>query len=86
MMTSVKEINKEFNLAKKHFKKAIELGKRNLIIGEVNFPKGEKKIIKERLKKLAKIESSSGGKSIILGDETSLPDFDKGGYMKKRGE
>jgi hypothetical protein len=43
MMTSTKEVNKHFGLAKWHFKRAIELAKSNLIIGEVTFP-AEKKV------------------------------------------
>lgn len=62
MMTNVKEIFKEFNLAKKHFKKAIELAKKSIVIGEVNFPRSEKKIVKERLKKLAKATPEPEGK------------------------
>ena len=41
-IVNIKEVLKEFNLAKKHFKKAIELAKKNMIVGEVNFP-GDKK-------------------------------------------
>ena len=54
-IVNVKEIFKEFNLAKKHFKKAVELAKKSVVVGEINFPRGERKIVKERLKKLAKI-------------------------------
>jgi len=35
MMTSMKEIYKEFNEAKRHFKKAIELAKKSMIVGEI---------------------------------------------------
>jgi hypothetical protein len=68
MITNVKEIYKDFNLARKHFKKAIELAKKNLIVGEINFPKGEKKIVKERLKKLAKVTPEAEGKDLPDGD------------------
>jgi len=42
-VVNVKEIYKEFNLAKKHFKKAIELAKKNVVIGEIHFAGAEKK-------------------------------------------
>ncbi len=61
-VVNVKEIYKEWNLAKRHFKRAIELGKKNIVVGEICFPKGEKKIVKERLKKLAKVTPELEGK------------------------
>ncbi len=42
-VVNVKEIYKEWNLSKKHFKKAIELGKKSIVVGEINFPGSEKK-------------------------------------------
>jgi hypothetical protein len=44
MMTNIREINQNFRLAKKYFSKAIELAKKNLIIGEVNFPSAPKAV------------------------------------------
>jgi hypothetical protein len=44
MLTSVKEIYKDFNLARKHFKRAIELAKKNMIVGEIHFPTKRKDI------------------------------------------
>jgi len=59
MMVGIKEIRQEFNAAKKHFNRAIELAKKNVVVGEINFPGKEKKIIKERLKKPAKVTPES---------------------------
>lgn len=75
MMTSVKEIHKEFNEAKRHFKRAIELAKKNLIVGELIFSTDEKKI-KIRVKKV-KVAPEPEGKA-------DLADLDKDGYMSKR--
>ncbi len=77
-VVNIKEIYKEYYLAKKHFKKAIELAKKSVVVGEINFPTKEKKIVRERLKKLAKIAPE--GKT----DDSILPDLDKDGYMNKR--
>jgi predicted RNA-binding protein (virulence factor B family) len=41
--STLEELKKEFNLAKKHFKKAIELAKKNLVVGEIHFAGSEKK-------------------------------------------
>lgn len=57
-VVNVKEIFKEFNLAKKHFKKAIELAKKSVIVGEINFPGVVKKV---RVRK-AKITPDPEGK------------------------
>jgi len=59
MMTSVKEVNRLFRDAKRSFGKAIELAKRNLIVGEVNFP-SEKKAKPRK-------------KAAAAGEETSTP-------------
>ena len=61
-VVNVKEIFKEFNLAKKHFKKAVDLAKKSIVVGEIIFPAKEKKIIKERLKKLVKVVPETEGK------------------------
>jgi len=42
MMTSVKEVNRLFRDAKRSFGKAINLAKKNMIVGEVNFPSEKK--------------------------------------------
>lgn len=64
-VVNVKEIYKEFNLAKKHFKKAVELAKKNLVVGEIHFAGSEKK---PRARK-AKVTPEPEGKE--------LPDLDK---------
>ena len=69
MMTDVKEINKYFKAAKWNFGKAIELAKKNLIVGSVNFPTVEKKA---RVKKGNPVSPEN------------LPDADRKGYMKER--
>jgi len=63
-MIEIKELNKELKLAMKHFKNAVGMAKRNMIIGEVNFPAKEKKVVKQRLKKLAKVTPETEGKEI----------------------
>jgi len=47
---NVKEVYKEFNLAKKHFKKAVELAKKSVIIGEINFPSTPKAVRTKKTK------------------------------------
>jgi len=42
MIQSSKEILKEFNLAIKHFRNAVKMAKKNLIIGEVTFQTSSK--------------------------------------------
>jgi len=37
MITDLKEINKYLRAAKQNFNKAIELAKKNVIVGEINF-------------------------------------------------
>jgi len=71
-IVNVKEIYKEFNLAKKHFKKAIELAKKNIIVGEIHYAGTEKKT---RVRKV---------KATPAPEMKDLPDLDKGGYMSKR--
>lgn len=68
----VKEIYKEFNLAKKHFKKAVDLAKKNIVVGEIHYMETEKK---PRARKV-KVAPEPEGKE--------LPNLDKGGYMSKR--
>ncbi len=72
MMTDVKEVNKHYRLAKWHFNKAIELGKKNIVVGEIHFAGTEKK---PRTRKV-KVAPEPEGKE--------LPDLDKDGYMSKR--
>jgi hypothetical protein len=64
-ITNVKEIYKEFNLSKKHFKKAMELAKKNIVVGEINFAGTQPK---PRVRK-AKVAPAPEGKD--------LPDLDK---------
>lgn len=74
MMTQVKEIYREFNLAKKHFIKAVELAKKSVIVGEINFPETGKKARERKIK-------------VTLEPEVKdLPDVDKEStfYGKKR--
>ena len=47
MMTSVKEVNRLFRDAKRSFNKAIELAKRSMIVGEVNFPSEKKQKVRK---------------------------------------
>lgn len=56
----VREINKEFNLAKKHFKKAVELAKKSVVVGEINFPGAEKKVRVRRAKIMPGAEGREG--------------------------
>jgi len=70
MMVEIKNVLKEFNLAKKHFKKAVELGKKNVVVGQINFAGTPIKI------RVRKAKVAPEGKE--------LPDLDKDGYMKKR--
>ena len=42
MITDLKEINKYLRAAKQNFNKAIELAKKNIIVGEINFHMIEK--------------------------------------------
>jgi len=44
MMTNAKEVNKYFRAAKWNFNKAIELAKKSMVIGSVNFPSGPKAV------------------------------------------
>jgi hypothetical protein len=44
MIQNAKEIQKEFNLAIRHFRNAVKMAKKNLIIGEINFPTKRKDI------------------------------------------
>ena len=74
MMIDVKEINKEFKLAMKHFKMAMDLAKVNFIVGQyVVNSATEKKARKPRAQKTKE-------------DPKNLPDMDKSGYMKKRAK
>jgi hypothetical protein len=50
MITNLQEINKEYRLAMKHFKKAIELAKKSIVVGEINFPTPEKKVRAKKVK------------------------------------
>ncbi len=78
MMTDVKEVNKHYRLAKWHFNKAVELGKKNLLVGEVNFPGADKK---------ARVRKAPRSRSEISTPELEgkiLADLDKNGYMSKR--
>ena len=75
MMTTTKEVKKEFALAKKHFNRAIELAKKNMIIGNVQFVGTAEK--KTRVRK-SRVKPEP--------EEKNLPDLDKDGYMKKGGE
>ena len=73
MITSLKEINKEFALARKHFKNGIELARKNIIVGEIIMSgPTEKKPRTPRAKKAK--------------EPKDLPDLDKDGYMNKRGK
>ena len=73
---NIKEIFKEFNLAKKHFKKAVELGKKNVVVGQINFAGTP---IKVRTRK-AKVTPAPEGKD--------LPDLDKDNkfFNRKKSE
>jgi hypothetical protein len=57
-ITNVKEIQKEFNLAIRHFRNAVKMAKHNLIIGEVNFQTAPKPV---RTRK-AKVTPETEGK------------------------
>jgi len=50
MITDAREISRYFKAAKWNFNKAIELAKRSVIVGEVNFPGAEKKAKVKRAK------------------------------------
>lgn len=81
-IVNVKEIYKEFGLAKKHFKKAIELAKGSVVIGEIHFPGTT---IKVRTRKV-KVTPETEGKAVTVGNagKADLADLDKDGYMSKR--
>lgn len=64
-IVNVKEIYKEFNLAKKHFKKAVDLAKKSIVVGEISFAGSA---MKPRVRK-AKVAPAPEGKD--------LPDLDK---------
>lgn len=49
MMIKVNEVNKYLRAAKWNFNKAIELARKNMIVGEINFPP-EKKVRTPRRK------------------------------------
>jgi hypothetical protein len=50
MMTNSKDVLKEFNLALKHFRNAVKMAKKNLIIGEVNFQTAPKTVRTRKVK------------------------------------
>lgn len=50
MIQNAKEIQKEFNLAIRHFRNAVKMAKKSLIIGEVNFPSTPKPIRTRKIK------------------------------------
>lgn len=79
-VVNVKEIYKklnrslwEINHGVKGIRETVKMAKKNLLIGEVNFPGAEKKV---RVKKV-KVAPETEGKA-------DLPDLDKSGYMSKR--
>ncbi len=76
VIVNVKEVLKEFNLAKKHFKRAIELGKKSVVVGEIRFTGTEKKV-RTRSAKFTpepEISKSTTGQTT----DTVLSDTDKG--------
>ncbi len=82
-IVNVKEIYKEFNEAKRHFKKAVDLAKKNFVIGEIHYLIGEKKA---RIKKAKVTPVLDYRSEIIKGEGKELPDLDKSGYMSKRNK
>ncbi len=77
-VVNVKEIYKEFGLAKKHFKKAIDLAKKNILVGEIHFSVAEKKV---RTRKVPRSKSEISTPEL---EGKILTDLDKNGYMSKR--
>jgi hypothetical protein len=63
---SLKEVHRELTLAKKHFNQAIELARKNLIVGELKF-EGEKP---------KRVRPSSPRKKATPKSEKDLPDGD----------
>ena len=59
---NLKEVLKELNLAKKHFKHAVDLAKKGIVVGEINFPTKEKGSLRRDSKKLAKAMPEPEGK------------------------
>lgn len=71
-VVNLKDVQKEFNLAIRHFRTAIKLAKKNLIVGQINFEAAEKKPRARKVK--------------VTKDPENLPDADKEGYMLPRGK
>ena len=72
MINNLKEINKEFSLAKKHFNAAIEMAKKSIIVGEITFPEDKPK------GKAGRPKGPSKKKVEADQEQEELPDLDKG--------
>jgi hypothetical protein len=85
MITGIKEINKYFRDAKWNLNKAIELAKKNIVVGEIRFPAAQK--IRKPRKPTTTIDSmiTAVQKKPRGRKPKNLPDVDKDGYMNKRG-
>ena len=78
MIVGIKEVQKEFNLAIRHFRNAVKMAKKNLVVGQISFPETKPERKPRTRKAKGPVRESFPAKD--------LPDKDKEPYMLPRGK